>query len=145
MRPDWDEYFLNIAIAASARADCTRAQHGAVTVDKHGRVISLGYNGAPSGQPGCLSAGACPRGQLTAEQIPHNGGGYDDPHSPAYCIAVHAETNAILLSERSRLDGGTIYVTGEPCHGCWKIISATPLARAVWKTKAGETVSRQVH
>lgn len=61
-RPDWDEYFLDIAAAVARRADCTRRRVGAVIVRDH-RVVSCGYNGAPAGRPGCLSDGACPRGR----------------------------------------------------------------------------------
>lgn len=63
MRPDWDTYFLGIAKAVAARADCTRRRIGAVIVDADHRIISAGYNGAPPGKPGCLSEGACPRGR----------------------------------------------------------------------------------
>ena len=129
-RPDWDTYYLSIAREVATRADCTRAQHGAVIVDTDHRPVSFGYNGAPSGHPGCLE-GACPRGRLSTEQLAHLAGGYDDPDSPGYCISVHAEANAIILAGRDACKGSTIYVTGQPCHGCTKLIHAAGIERVV--------------
>lgn len=62
-RPDWTQWALGVAAAVAARADCTRRQVGAVILDSEHRVLSVGYNGAPSGAPGCASDGACPRGR----------------------------------------------------------------------------------
>lgn len=130
-RPTWDEYYLSIAKIVATRADCRRARHGAVIVSQDHRPISFGYNGAPSGQPGCLE-GACPRGRKTTEELKHLGGGYDDPESPGYCISVHAEANAIILAGRNATKNATIYITGEPCHGCRKLIAAAGITRIVW-------------
>ncbi len=48
-RPNWDEYFLDIAEVVSRRASCFRNHVGAVIVqDKD--IISTGYNGAPAFQ-----------------------------------------------------------------------------------------------
>src|ERR1700722_5448284 len=53
-RPDWDTYFIGIAWAVSARADCRRQQFGCVIVNQN-RIVSTGYNGAPSGpHPGFM-------------------------------------------------------------------------------------------
>lgn len=93
------------------------------------RICSAGYNGAPSGQPGCLTAGACPRGQLKYEDLP-SGSSYDT--GPGACIAIHAEGNAILRASWPDLNGGTLYITGSPCQGCWKLIQGTPLVRVVY-------------
>ena len=135
-RPDWDTYYLAIADVVSTRADCTRSRHGAVIVGTDHRPVSFGYNGAPSGHRGCLD-GACPRGRLSKDELASLAGGYDDPASIGYCISVHAEANAILLAGRHACKGATIYVTGEPCHGCRKLIHAAGIARAVWRSGDG--------
>lgn len=128
-RPSWDEYFLNLAKAVSERADCTRRKVGAVIVSTDHRVVEVGYNGAPSGEPGCLS-GACPRGLLSFDERPAYGT-YED------CIAIHAEANAIVLAGRTARYG-TIYVTDWPCDGCFRLIRAVGIVRIV--TPSGEWI-----
>lgn len=119
-RPSWDGYFLNIAAAVAARADCRRAQHGAVVVDQHNRIISTGYNGTPPGDERSCLNGECPRGLKTVEEVAHSSGGYED------CIAIHAEANAIANATRD-MRGGTIYITGQPCPMCAKLVLAAGL------------------
>jgi dCMP deaminase len=157
-RPHWNEYFLGIASAVAVRGDCTRRQVGAVIVhpDTHD-IIQTGYNGAPSGAPGCLSDGACPRGRHyrvlapggppvdgpvplfgkmcacgndwpCAEAVPP-GSSYDTGRG--MCIALHAEQNAIIRAgQLSR--GAHIYVTDEPCDGCRKLIAGAGILYASW-------------
>jgi dCMP deaminase len=136
-RPSWDTYFLEIAKVIATRADCTRARHGAVVVDSDKRIVSTGYNGAPKGAPGCLTDSACPRGRLTSTELGHLTGGYDDPLSAGFCISVHAEANAIIYAGHSRTTGSTIYITGEPCHGCIKLIHAAGVAKIVHGSLTG--------
>ena len=95
--PGWDEYFLGIATAVAARAKCTRRRVGALLVIDH-RIIATGYNGAAPGEPDCLD-GACPRGALDYEAVPALGD-YDRPGTPGFCIAIHAEVNALLFATR---------------------------------------------
>lgn len=120
MRPGWDDYFLGIAEAVAARADCTRRRVGAVIVKDH-RIVSTGYNGALPEQPGCLS-GACPR---ATSDVPH-GSSYDT--GPGMCIAVHAEANALLYADRDKCEGATMYLTCEPCDGCQRLIWAAGIS-----------------
>lgn len=127
-RPSFDEWALDLARTVAKRADCTRRRVGAVIMTPDHTILSTGYNGAPSGQPGCLTAGACPRGQMTNEQI-EPGSSYDT--GAGSCIAVHAEQNAIIRADWSRLQGATIYCTEEPCDGCLRLIKGTPIARIV--------------
>ena len=127
-RPDWDTYFLNIADVVATRADCSRRQLGSILVDEDHRVIGMGYNGAPSGTPGCLTDGACPRGQKSYDEVPafssYAGGGGE-------CIAAHAEANALLWA-RTSCKGATAYITCAPCHGCNILLKAAGVARVVF-------------
>lgn len=118
MRPDWDEYFMKIAEMVALRGDCTRAQVGAVIVKDH-RIVSTGYNGAPAGQPGCLTDSACPRGRGETEIS----GDYD------LCVAIHAEANAIVYAGREKCLGAVMYITRMPCAGCTKLIAAAGIAQ----------------
>lgn len=122
-RPTWDDYFLEIALAVSKRADCTRAQHGAVIVKNH-RIVSTGYNGSVAGGPSCR-AGQCPRGRLSHEQLAHNVPDYSN------CVALHAEQNAIAYASHAETEGATIYITGKPCDMCAKLIAAAGIVRTV--------------
>ena len=125
--PGWDEYFLGIADAVSRRAKCTRRRVGAVLVLER-RIIATGYNGAAPGRDDCLD-GACPRGALSYDDVP--GLGDDDrPGTPGFCIAIHAEVNALLFATRDT-PGATAYITDPPCPGCRKALAAAGVVRAV--------------
>jgi dCMP deaminase len=126
-RPSWDDYYLGIAVAASRRADCTRRQIGAIIV-KNNRIISTGYNGAPSGKPGCLTNGACPRGRFSNDEI-SPGSSYDT--GAGACIAIHAEQNAILRAG-PECHGAILYVTDVPCDGCARLIEGAEINRVVF-------------
>lgn len=123
-RPDWDQYFLDIARAVSKRSDCERDQVGAVVV-KDRRIRSTGYNGSPAGTPGCLS---CPRRLSGCTP----GSSYDN------CVAVHAEANALLYADREDLIGAVLYITRKPCISCSKLIAATGITDVYYPEKESE-------
>src|ERR1700743_1304712 len=152
-RPTWVDCFLGIADAVAVRADCTRRKVGAVVVDRKTKhIISTGYNGAAPGEPGCLSAGACPRGrhyELVPSAYAHNaglhgcawgdslacsaaatpGGSYDTGvHS---CIAIHAEANALLRAGQ-QARGNWLFCTDKPCDGCMRLIKGAGIHMVVW-------------
>ena len=62
-RPDWDEYFLNIAEEVGKRSTCLRRRYGAIIV-KDKIIVSTGYNGAPRGEANCIDIGTCERERL---------------------------------------------------------------------------------
>ena len=147
-RPSWDEWALAIAEVVATRADCTRAQVGAVLLGSDHRLLGAGYNGSPAGVPGCLTEGACPRGRhfLNSTSVgwegPHAGhcacGGEwpcpeaSEPNSDyANCLADHAERNAIRHTSSAELAGCTLYVTRAPCPACWTLIRACDIRRVV--------------
>lgn len=140
-RPSWDEWGLNLAKAVATRADCRRAKHGAVILSVEHRVVATGYNGYPSGQWGCLSGG-CPRGSVPPAELPHL-----SPYHEGIgrCDAVHAEANALLHANWADVQGGTMYITGEPCHGCLVLVKGSGLNHLVWPSGQwvkGETLEK---
>lgn len=143
-----DDYYLAIARTVAIRADCTRRSVGAVVVYDD-RIISAGYNGAPAGEPGCLTDGACPRGKhywrgsLLGQEVCNCGNDWPchlavEPGSSydtelGSCIAVHAEVNAILSGGGLMgCKGATMYCTEQPCNGCQRIIKAAGITRVVF-------------
>jgi dCMP deaminase len=111
-RPEPDAYFMGIALAVRARANCTGRRVGAIIV-RDRRILSTGYNGTPSQMTNCEDGG-CQR-CATPDAYP-SGEGYD------LCICVHAEQNALLAAARFgvSIDGCTLYTTLQPCFGCLK-------------------------
>lgn len=130
-RLDWEQYGVVLARATGLRADCTRRRVGAVIFDTHHRVLSLGYNGYPSGAPGCLSSGACPRGRLSSAEVPP-GTPYVGVGVTVVCAAIHAEENALLASDPLRRRGGMMAVSDLPCPNCQRLAAGSGLARVVW-------------
>lgn len=130
-----DEQGVLGAMALCLRADCTRRRVACLVTDAQGRVIGAGRNGAPPGRPGCLSAGACPRGQLDYSQV-GPGTTYANGTAGA-CIANHAEANGVAFSDPVARRGGTIYITDAPCDDCSRYLAGSGLYRAVWPEPDG--------
>ena len=121
MRPSWDEYFMDIARQVATRSTCLRRHVGAVIVrDK--RILCTGYNGAPSGLPHCEVVG-CLRERL----------GIPSGERQEICRGLHAEQNAIIQAALHGVStqGGTIYVTHQPCITCAKMIINAGIERVV--------------
>ena len=123
-RPSWDEYFMDLAVLTAKRSTCLRRQVGAVIV-KNKHIIATGYNGAPRGVPHCDEKGGCLRQQLN---VPSG-----ERHE--LCRALHAEQNAIIQAATlgQSIEGGTIYVTNQPCVICAKMIINAGIRRIVVK------------
>ena len=103
---------MSMAELAATRSTCIRRKVGAVLV-KNRRVISTGYNGAPSGHQHCQEIG-CLREQLN---VPSG-----EKHE--LCRGVHAEQNAIVQAAFHGIPTmfSTLYCTVKPCSICAKMI-----------------------
>ncbi len=125
MRPSLDEYFMEIAKVVAKRSTCLRQNVGAVIV-KDKRILSTGYNGAPTGLPHCLDIG-CLREELN---VPSG-----ERHE--LCRAVHAEQNAIIQAavHGVSIKGATLYTTHQPCIMCAKMIINAGIVRVVYGKK----------
>jgi dCMP deaminase len=136
MRPDWDNYFIEIAKVVSSRATCLRRKYGAVIV-KDRVIVSTGYNGSPRGIANCIDTGKCTRQELN---IP-SGERYE------LCEAVHAEQNAIINAPPERRIGAAIYIAGfeedrsfangKPCKLCERMIRNAQILEIIYLSNNG--------
>ena len=104
------EMLMQIAHIVSKRGTCAKLRVGAV-ISRDSRPISIGYCGAPSGQPHC-HPDIC---------------NLLDP-----CIrTVHAEQNAIAFAARAGIsvDRCDLFVTDSPCLECAKLIVNSGILR----------------
>lgn len=143
-RISWDDYFLLIAAIISLRSTCNRRKYGSVIV-KDNRIISTGYNGAPTGAPHCLG-NECLR---MKENIPH-GERYD------LCRAIHSEVNALsMVNDPSTLYNSIIYIVGYdcetasfipgiPCQACYEKCKEYGLYKYITKSEGlkGELIEK---
>jgi dCMP deaminase len=124
-RPDWDEYFMDIAHVVSSRGNCCRRKVAAVIV-RDRRIVSTGYNGTPRGIDNCFEGG-CPR---CASDAPSG-------QELAECICAHAEENAIVQAAYHGISvrRGTLYCTLSPCLMCTKMIINAGITEVVYETE----------
>lgn len=119
----WDKRFLNLANEVASWTSCMRRHVGSVIV-KDKRIIATGYNGASAGITSCVDRGYCLRDKL----------GIKSGTMQEICFATHAEQNALVQAAKlgASVDGGTIYVTHQPCIICTKLIINSGIKRVVY-------------
>jgi len=134
VRPSWDEYFMEIVELIKERSTCLRRQVGALIVNDK-RILATGYNGAPTGCSHCEEVG-CLREKL---QIPSG-------QRHELCRALHAEQNAIVQAALYGISvqGGTLYVTHQPCVMCAKMAINAGIKRIVYKGEYPDELSREL-
>lgn len=111
------------------RSTCNRGQVGAVLV-KDDRIISTGYNGAPSGMPHCTEVG-CDELVLYEDR---GSDGWDKEVNLGCQRTIHAEANVILYAARHGIstEGASIYCTHSPCERCVLLLANAGIAKIVW-------------
>ncbi len=133
-RPSWDQYFLEIASVVSKRSSCVRRQIGAVIV-RDRRILTTGYNGAPSGLAHCIDTG-CLRDQLKIESGTRH----------ETCRALHSEMNAIIQAAQHGVctKGATLYCTHQPCSVCARMLINAGIVRIVYMGDYPDTFSMEL-
>src|SRR5574344_938232 len=111
----WDEYFIGIAILSAQRSKDPSTQVGACIVNNDNKILSVGYNGAPTG--------------LSDDVMPWNRTG--DELKTKYPYVCHSELNAILNCEVS-VRNAKIYVSLFPCNECAKAIIQAGIKEVVY-------------
>ena len=74
-----------------------RRNYGAILV-KDDQILSTGYDGSARGEKNCSDIEFCPREERGAKQGEH----YE------WCVAIHAEANAIMSAGREARGGHII-------------------------------------
>lgn len=124
-KPAFDDIYMELAVNLAKRSHCIKRHVGAV-LTKDTRIISIGYNGPPSGTHNCdieWPEVGCP------------------PDSKGSCsLAIHAEQNAILYAVKNKtsVEGATLYVTLSPCIACARIIYSMGILRVIYLNSYAE-------
>jgi dCMP deaminase len=122
---------MSITELVAQRSTCTRRYVGAILVrDK--RILSTGYNGAPTGISHCLDVG-CLREQ---QGIPSG-----ERHE--LCRGLHAEQNAIIQAalQGTTVEGSTLYCTNMPCAICTKMLINSKITEVYYREGYADTLS----
>ena len=103
--------YMDVAERFAQLSSAKRLQVGAIVV-KDDRIISIGYNGMPSGWDNCCE---------DEHRSGNTGYGSKLVTKPE---VLHAETNAIAKLAKSSESGlgATMFVTHSPCIECAKLI-----------------------
>ena len=114
-RPEWNEYFMDIAFAVSKRSHDCQTQVGAIIVNQSNEIVTTGYNGFIRG--------------AIKNILPNK-------RPLKYPWMIHAEHNAVLSAARQgkSVVGCKAYCTMHPC---------VPCAMALWQAGIEEVYFRE--
>ncbi len=121
----WDKRFIEMAKVVGSWSSCYQEnRHVGAVIVKNKRVLTTGYNGAPSGVQSCVEKGECLRRKLNIESGTRQ----------ELCYAVHAEQNAICQAAKLgiSLEGATLYCTHQPCTICSRMIINSGITRVIY-------------
>ena len=114
----WDEYFMGVALLTAQRSKDNTSQVGACIVSRENKILSMGYNGMPTG---CFD-----------DDMPWEREG--EPLKTKYMYVCHAELNAILnhASGTGSLKGARIHTTLFPCNECAKALIQSGISQVIY-------------
>ena len=109
---------MKVAETYASLSSAKRLQVGAIVV-KDNRVISIGYNGMPSGWDNIC----------------------EDENNKSKPEVLHAETNAIAKLARSNESGlgAAMFVTHAPCLDCAKLIFQSGISKVYYRNTYRES------
>lgn len=133
-RPSWESYFMAITKLVARRSTCLRRWVGAIIV-KDKRILSTGYNGAPSGVTHCLETGCLREKMKVASGERHE-----------LCRGIHAEQNAIIQAAYHgvTIRDGVMFCTNLPCNICAKMIINAGLFKIYYLEGYADSLSREM-
>ena len=126
MKTKFIHAFMDVAERFAQLSSAKRLQVGCVIV-KDNRIISIGYNGMPSGWDNCCE-----------DEYQYEDGGHEFRTKPE---VLHAESNAIAKLARSPEsgEGASIFITHSPCIDCAKLIYQSGITNVYYKNQYRNT------
>tara|TARA_B110000037_G_scaffold41595_1_gene51434 strand:- start:8303 stop:8755 length:453 start_codon:yes stop_codon:yes gene_type:complete len=127
MKIKFIQAYMDVAERFAQLSSATRLQVGAIVV-KDDRIISIGYNGMPTGWDNCCED------IIRTDEV-----GFQVTKTKAEVL--HAETNAIAKLAKSSESGlgATMFVTHAPCIDCAKLVYQSGIATVYYKNKYRST------
>ena len=117
----WHTRFMELAQLVATWSKDPSTGVGAVIVDNHNRVVSLGYNGLPKGV------------RDSSERLQNR--------EVKLAVTLHAEDNALGFANQD-VSGFTMYVTRPPCSHCAARIIQRGISRVVTPTPSEDFLER---
>jgi len=126
MKEKFIDAYMDVAERFAQLSSATRLKVGAIVV-KDDRIISIGYNGMPTGWDNC-----CEEEVLVDYGNRAGDAKYELKSKPE---VLHAESNAIAKLARSPEsgEGASIFITHSPCIDCAKLIYQSGITTVYYK------------
>jgi dCMP deaminase len=131
MKPKFIQAYMEVAKTFANLSSAKRLQVGAIVV-KDDRIISIGYNGTPTGWDNC-----CEELALDVVGVAKDGKDIVEPYLKTKPEVLHAEMNAIAKLARSPEsgEGASIFITHAPCIDCAKLIYQSGIKTVYYRTE----------
>jgi len=118
MKDKFINAYMDVAERFAQLSSAKRLNVGAIVV-KDDRIISIGYNGMPTGWDNCC----------------------EDENNKSKPEVLHAESNAIAKLARSPEsgEGASIFITHSPCIDCAKLIYQSGISKVYYASEYRST------
>ena len=130
MKQKFIDAYMDVAERFAELSSARRLHVGAIVV-KDDRIISIGYNGMPSGWDN------------DCELEIYEDNGDDEPVTilKSKSEVLHAETNAIAKLAKSNESGmgATMFITHAPCLDCAKLIYQSGISSVLYRNSYRDT------
>jgi len=125
---------MDITALVAKRSTCLRRSVGSVIV-KNKRILSTGYNGAPTDIRHCIETG-CLREKLNVAS--------GERHE--LCRGIHAEQNAIIQAafHGVSIKDAVLFCTNLPCSICAKMIINAGIKRIYFQSGYTDPMSEEM-
>ena len=126
---------MKVAETFAGLSSARRLHVGAIVV-KDDRIISIGYNGTPSGwDNNCEDKIYCDDGDWSEQQLPKDANIWKKYKLVTKPEVLHAETNAIakLAKSTESGNGATLFVTYAPCLDCAKLVYQSGISSVFYR------------